>query len=155
MLEDGRRMNKVSRDLLENNYTLVNVFRAKALPIALTSLETKLLVEEGIAVIVSKATALLKTPTELDLHQYKDGLNDRLTEQAETLKHQKLKDTEINLDKIMSGKRKKLLQKGIPETGEIRFDCSCIKRNEVDIDLFPIIFRNRLKSPTNSQRNRR
>ncbi|XP_037880612.1 tRNA-splicing endonuclease subunit Sen34 isoform X2 [Glossina fuscipes] len=88
----------------------------QTLPIALTSLETQLLVEEGIAVIVSKATALLKTPTELDLRQYKDGLNDRLTEQAETLKHQKLKDTEINLDKIMNGKRKKLLQKGIPET---------------------------------------
>uniref|UniRef100_A0A1A9WD65 tRNA-splicing endonuclease subunit Sen34 n=1 Tax=Glossina brevipalpis TaxID=37001 RepID=A0A1A9WD65_9MUSC len=87
----------------------------QTLPVELTLLETQLLVEEGIAVLVSKATALLKTLTAVDLQQYNDALNKRLTEQAETLKIEKLKHSEMNLDKIINGKRRKLLQKGIPE----------------------------------------
>lgn len=92
------------------------------MPVELTILETRLLLEQGIAVLVSKQEDLLKCLTEPELAEQQKQFDLRLTQQSEALKDEKLKETQRNLDKIMAGKRKKLLKQGIPAEGKIFYE---------------------------------
>ncbi|XP_030386376.1 tRNA-splicing endonuclease subunit Sen34 [Scaptodrosophila lebanonensis] len=85
------------------------------LPVELTKYETQLLIEKGIALIVCKSQALTTPPTPHQLEAYKAAFEARLTSQAETLKAEKLRETERHLDKIVAGKRNKLLKQGNAE----------------------------------------
>ena len=86
------------------------------MPVELSPLETRLLVEEGIATLVSKSH-LLKTLNDEELKKYQESFEQRINQQAESLKDEKLKECEKNIDKIMAGKRKKLLKQGVKEIG--------------------------------------
>ncbi|XP_061398332.1 tRNA-splicing endonuclease subunit Sen34-like [Musca vetustissima] len=85
------------------------------MPVELTPWETRLLVEENLAILVSKKTSLLKEETEEERQKYQEELEQRLSQQEEALKDEKLKQSQGNIDKIMAGKRKKLLKQGVPE----------------------------------------
>ncbi|XP_073838712.1 tRNA-splicing endonuclease subunit Sen34-like [Musca autumnalis] len=92
-----------------------------AMPVELTSWETRLLVEKGLAVLVSKRSSLLRTETEEERKQCQEELEKRLSQQEEALKDEKLKQSEGNIDKIIAGKRKKLLKQGVAEE-DIKLD---------------------------------
>ncbi|EDV97318.1 GH16791 [Drosophila grimshawi] len=83
-----------------------------ALPLALTNYETQLLIDEGIAVLVSKVVDLSKQPDSAKLMAYKEEFDRRLLAQADALKAEKLRETKRHVDKILNGKRNKLLQQG-------------------------------------------
>ena len=87
------------------------------MPVELSPLETRLLVEEGIATLVSKSQQLLKPLNDEEVKKYQENFEQRINQQAESLKDEKLKESEKNIDKIMAGKRKKLLKQGINEQG--------------------------------------
>ncbi|XP_065361271.1 tRNA-splicing endonuclease subunit Sen34 [Calliphora vicina] len=85
------------------------------MPVELTPLETRLLLQQNIAVLVSKKQELLREFTDVELALYKEKFDLKVNEQAENLKDEKLKESERNIEKIMAGKRKKLLKQGIQE----------------------------------------
>lgn len=88
------------------------------MPVQLTTLETRLLLEQGLAVLVSKQEALLKSPNDSELKNYQEQFDLRINQQAESLKDEKVKESERNIDKIMLGKRRKLLKQGVKEEGK-------------------------------------
>ncbi|KAH8307169.1 hypothetical protein KR044_006361 [Drosophila immigrans] len=83
-----------------------------ALPVELTKCETQLLIEEGIADLVSKSEALTAPPTDEMLHAFKTQFEAVLMAQADALKAEKLRETERHVGKILQGKRNKLLKQG-------------------------------------------
>ncbi|XP_017862558.1 PREDICTED: tRNA-splicing endonuclease subunit Sen34 [Drosophila arizonae] len=83
-----------------------------ALPVELTKCETQLLIDEGLAILVSKAASLMKSPTPEILQEYQEDFAARLKAQADSLKAEKLRETERHVEKILSGKRNKLLKQG-------------------------------------------
>ncbi|XP_055855690.1 tRNA-splicing endonuclease subunit Sen34 isoform X2 [Episyrphus balteatus] len=85
------------------------------LPVELTKYETQLLIEKGIAELVSKTESLLRPPTEEDVEMYKKETESRLQSQEEHLKDGKVKESLHYIDKIIYGKRKKLLKSGVLE----------------------------------------
>ncbi|XP_005178952.1 tRNA-splicing endonuclease subunit Sen34 [Musca domestica] len=91
------------------------------MPVELTPWETRLLVEQGLAVLVSKKTSLLREENELERKQYQEQLEQRISQQEEALKEEKLKQSEGNIEKILAGKRKKLMKQGIAEK-DIKLD---------------------------------
>ncbi|XP_058986354.1 tRNA-splicing endonuclease subunit Sen34-like [Musca domestica] len=91
------------------------------MPVELTPWETCLLVEQGLAVLVSKKTSLLREENEQERKHYQEQLEQRISQQEEALKDEKLKQSEGNIEKILAGKRKKLLKQGVPEK-DIKLD---------------------------------
>lgn len=67
--------------------------------------------------MVSKEESLLRVPNADELAEYHKLLETGFAAQAETLKTEKLRETERNMSKILEGKRKRLLNEGVPETG--------------------------------------
>lgn len=104
------------------------MFFLLAMPVELSPLETRLLVEEGIAVLVSKAQHLLKPLNDQELESYQENFELRINQQAESLKDEKLKESEKNLDKIMAGKRKKLLKQGVKGEGKSQLKKTCFPK---------------------------
>lgn len=88
-----------------------------ALPVELTKCETQLLLDEGIATLVSKAAALTASPDPEMLQTYKSNFEAGLLAQADALKAEKLRETERHVDKIIKGKRNKLLKLGKTNEG--------------------------------------
>lgn len=91
-----------------------------ALPLELTKYETQLLVDEGLAVLVSKAEALTKPPTQDMLQAYQRDFESRLMAQRDALKTEKLRETRRHVDRIIIGKRNKLIKQGKPDEGECK-----------------------------------
>ncbi|KAM8708777.1 hypothetical protein ACLKA7_015704 [Drosophila subpalustris] len=81
-----------------------------ALPVELTKWETQWLIESGVVVLVSKAAALTTPPSAKMLQVYKTEFEAGLLAQADALKAEKLRETERHVDKILVGKRNKLLK---------------------------------------------
>lgn len=52
------------------------------------------------------------------LQEYQEDFAARLKAQADALKAEKLRETERHMDKILSGKRNKLLKQGKSDEGE-------------------------------------
>ncbi|XP_060656618.1 LOW QUALITY PROTEIN: tRNA-splicing endonuclease subunit Sen34 [Drosophila nasuta] len=86
-----------------------------ALPVELSKCETQLLIEEGIADLVSKTAALTAPPTDEMVQAYKAQFEASLMAQADALKAEKLRETERHVEKILQGKRNKLLKQGKPK----------------------------------------
>jgi len=86
--------------------------------VELTKWETQLLIEARIAVLVSKSTALKAPPTPEMLQVYKTEFEASLLAQADALKAEKLRETERHVDKILIGKRNKLLKQSKTEEGK-------------------------------------
>ncbi|XP_036326553.1 tRNA-splicing endonuclease subunit Sen34-like isoform X2 [Rhagoletis pomonella] len=105
------------------------------LPLELTPHETRFLVERGIAQLVSKQESLLRVPEASELVQYHEQLEAGFTAQAETLKAQKLRETERNISNILAGKRKKLLREGVAEA-DIKLDAAQILQEIADNFVF-------------------
>uniref|UniRef100_A0A0K8W0B3 tRNA-splicing endonuclease subunit Sen34 n=1 Tax=Bactrocera latifrons TaxID=174628 RepID=A0A0K8W0B3_BACLA len=105
------------------------------LPLELTPYETRFLVERAIAQLVSKHESLLRVPVAKELTEYQESLDAGFAAQAETLKTEKLHETERNMSKILEGKRKKLLKEGVPEA-EIVLDASKILQETADNFVF-------------------
>ncbi|XP_023171415.2 tRNA-splicing endonuclease subunit Sen34 [Drosophila hydei] len=83
-----------------------------ALPLELTKCETQLLIDEGLAILVSKTASLTKSPSLDILQNNQQELTSRLEAQADVLKAEKMRETERHVDKILSGKRNKLVKQG-------------------------------------------
>ncbi|KAH8364559.1 hypothetical protein KR084_008069 [Drosophila pseudotakahashii] len=88
------------------------------LPVELTKYETQLVLDENIAMLVDKSQDLRAKPTAEKLEEYKTDFESRLLGQEEALKTEKLRETERYMDKILTGKRKKLLKQGKPDMAE-------------------------------------
>ncbi|XP_033161356.1 probable tRNA-splicing endonuclease subunit tsp-4 [Drosophila mauritiana] len=82
------------------------------LPVELSKFETQLLLDENIATLVDKSKDLKAKPTAEKLEECKADFESRLLGQEEALKTEKLRETERYMDKILTGKRKKLLKQG-------------------------------------------
>lgn len=67
--------------------------------------------------MVSKKLSLLREPTVDELKEYQLAEEKRVKEQIEAHRKLKMQNAERNLDAILVSKRKKLLEKGIPEEG--------------------------------------
>lgn len=87
------------------------------LPVALSSLETRLLLEQGIARLISKKLSLLREPTANELLEYQLKEEEDAKAHIEAYRQMKVENAEHNLDAILASKRKKLLEKGVPEEG--------------------------------------
>ncbi|XP_055904650.1 tRNA-splicing endonuclease subunit Sen34 [Eupeodes corollae] len=85
------------------------------LPVELTKYETQLLIEKGVAILVSKAKSLLREPSNEEIEAYKNETEERLQSQEVHLKEGKVKESLHYIDNIIYGKRKKLLKSGILE----------------------------------------
>ncbi|BFF96542.1 tRNA-splicing endonuclease subunit Sen34 [Drosophila madeirensis] len=83
------------------------------LPVELTKFETQLILDEGLALLVNKSKSLGASPTPKELEEYRSELDKRLEGQANALKSEKLRETERYMDKILLGKRNKLLKQGL------------------------------------------
>ncbi|SPP76054.1 tRNA-splicing endonuclease subunit Sen34 [Drosophila guanche] len=83
------------------------------LPVELTKFETQLILDEGLALLVNKSKALGASPMPKELEEYRSELDKRLEGQADALKSEKLRETERYMDKILLGKRNKLLKQGL------------------------------------------
>ncbi|XP_017040306.1 uncharacterized protein LOC108087454 isoform X2 [Drosophila ficusphila] len=90
----------------------LTIFNLTALPVELTKFETQLILDENIAKLVDKSQALKNPPTEDELENYKTDFESRLEGQKEALKTEKLRETERYMEKILMGKRKKLIKQG-------------------------------------------
>jgi len=102
------------------------MFFHTALPVELTKFETQLVLDENIAKLVDKSQDLKAKPTAEKLEEYKADFESRLLGQEEALKTEKLRETERYMDKILTGKRKKLLKQGKQEMGKYyRFKILC------------------------------
>ncbi|XP_016994459.2 tRNA-splicing endonuclease subunit Sen34 [Drosophila takahashii] len=88
------------------------------LPVELTKYETQLVLDENIAMLVDKSQDLRAKPTAEKLEEFKADFESRLLGQKETLKDEKLRETERYMEKILTGKRKKLLKQGKHEMAE-------------------------------------
>uniref|UniRef100_A0A1I8P9W0 tRNA-splicing endonuclease subunit Sen34 n=2 Tax=Stomoxys calcitrans TaxID=35570 RepID=A0A1I8P9W0_STOCA len=86
-----------------------------AMPVELTIWETRLLLEKNLAILVSKKDNLLGEENEQELMKRQERFEQRINNQEESLKDEKLKESERNIDKIVAGKRKKLLKQGVKE----------------------------------------
>ncbi|KAH8264782.1 hypothetical protein KR038_000767 [Drosophila bunnanda] len=82
------------------------------LPVELTKFETQLLLDEHIAQLVDKSQALKGPPTPEKQQEYQTDFESRLVDQEASLKKEKLRETERYMDKILTGKRNKLLKQG-------------------------------------------
>ncbi|XP_020798212.1 tRNA-splicing endonuclease subunit Sen34 [Drosophila serrata] len=82
------------------------------LPVELTKFETQLLLDEHIAQLVDKSQALKAPPTPEKLQEFQADFESRLESQEASLKKEKLRETERYMDKILTGKRNKLLKQG-------------------------------------------
>ncbi|XP_014086299.2 tRNA-splicing endonuclease subunit Sen34 isoform X1 [Bactrocera oleae] len=105
------------------------------LPLELTPYETRFLVERDIAQLVSKQESLLRVPVANELAEYHGLLEAGFASQAETLKTEKLRETERNISKILEGKRRKLLKEGVLEA-DIVIDASKILQETADNFVF-------------------
>ncbi|XP_023300532.2 tRNA-splicing endonuclease subunit Sen34 [Lucilia cuprina] len=85
------------------------------MPVELSPLETRLLLEQGIAELVSKKESLLRQLSNEELLEHAKEFDLRINQQKDTLNEEKLKESERNMEKIMAGKRKKLLKQGVQE----------------------------------------
>ncbi|XP_022211316.1 tRNA-splicing endonuclease subunit Sen34 [Drosophila obscura] len=83
------------------------------LPVELTKFETQLILDEGLALLVNKSKAFSASPTPKELTEYRSDLDERLEGQADALKAEKLRETERYMEKILLGKRNKLLKQGL------------------------------------------
>lgn len=89
------------------------------MPVELTPWETRLLLEKDLAILVSKKSNLLpRKESATEIADYQQKLEQRLSQQEDALKDEKLKESERNIDKIVAGKRKKLLKQGAKEEGK-------------------------------------
>lgn len=95
---------------------LPQIIRA-ALPVELTKCETQLLLDQGVATLVSKSAALTASPDPEMLQTYRLNFEAGLLQQADALKAEKLRETERHVDKILKGKRNKLLKLGKSNEG--------------------------------------
>ncbi|KAH8404541.1 hypothetical protein KR222_011853 [Zaprionus bogoriensis] len=110
--EAGKRLPNLFPSL-EYYLAKENVFYTYiALPVELTKCETQLLIEQGVALLVSKAAGLTAHPSPSHAQAYKRNFEAALLAQADALKAEKLRETERHVDKILSGKRNKLLKLG-------------------------------------------
>ncbi|CAD7005419.1 unnamed protein product [Ceratitis capitata] len=91
--------------------------------------------ERGIAQLVSKRDSLLRVPDEKELAEYHKNLEVSFSAQSETLKAEKLRETERNMSKILAGKRKKLLREGVSDAA-IELDASKILQETADNFVF-------------------
>ncbi|XP_053956708.1 tRNA-splicing endonuclease subunit Sen34 [Anastrepha ludens] len=105
------------------------------LPVELTPHETRFLVERGIAQLVSKQQTLLCVPEASELVQYHERLEAGFAAQSKSLKAEKLREAERNMDKILSGKRKKLLKEGI-SGADIKLDAAQVLQEIADNFVF-------------------
>ncbi|XP_016974271.1 uncharacterized protein LOC108041023 isoform X2 [Drosophila rhopaloa] len=85
------------------------------LPVELSKFETQLALDENIAKLVDKSQALTTPPTVEKLKEYKTDFESQLVCQKEALKTEKLRETERYIERILMGKRKKLLKQGKDE----------------------------------------
>ena len=76
--------------------------------------------EEGIALLVSKAQSLLAVPTAEQRQKSEEKFEQRLQIQKEAFRAQKRKESQQNISKILQGKRQKLLKQGLEEKGTKR-----------------------------------
>lgn len=97
---------------------IFTIFYFLALPVELSKFETQLLLDENIAKLVDKSKDLKAKPTAEKLEECKADFESRLLGQEEALKTEKLRETERYMDKILTGKRKKLLKQGKNELGK-------------------------------------
>lgn len=109
--EAGRNSNLV---IEIHSYDIYNI---SALPLELTKCETQLLIDEGLAILVSKTASLTKSPSLDILQNNQQELTSRLEAQADVLKAEKIRETERHVDKILSGKRNKLVKQGKADEG--------------------------------------
>ncbi|KAH8334736.1 hypothetical protein KR074_004211 [Drosophila pseudoananassae] len=82
------------------------------LPVELTKFETQLVLDEHIAKLVDKSEALKAAPSADEVLEWKEQFESRIAGQSETLKAEKLRETERYMDKILAGKRNKLVKQG-------------------------------------------
>ncbi|KAH8234824.1 hypothetical protein KR032_003744 [Drosophila birchii] len=82
------------------------------LPVELTKFETQLVLDEHIAQLVDKSHSLKAPPTPEQMQEYQADFESRLVAQEASLKKEKLRENERYMDKILTGKRNKLLKLG-------------------------------------------
>lgn len=78
------------------------------------------MLEEHIAKLVDKSEALKSVPSADELLEWKAQFESRISGQSETLKAEKLRETERYMDKILAGKRKKLVKQGQLDKGWLK-----------------------------------
>uniref|UniRef100_A0A1B0DJ44 tRNA-splicing endonuclease subunit Sen34 n=1 Tax=Phlebotomus papatasi TaxID=29031 RepID=A0A1B0DJ44_PHLPP len=100
------------------------------LPAIFSPIEVRFLVEKGFAVI-RNTSDLKQPPTEEISQQYSKFLDNQLQEQREILRKRKISELQDNLEKIVQGKRKKLLKSGLREE-DINLDSGKILQEEID-----------------------
>lgn len=66
----------------------------------------------GMAIVVNKVNRVRRYPTPDDEQNYKQFREEQISSQAELLKRNKVQQSEQMIDKIMSGKMKKLIKAG-------------------------------------------
>lgn len=87
------------------------------LPCRLTSFETQLLLEEGIAVLADKSNVVKKPVPKEVIEQDEKNLNENLDSQLELCKEDKVREQMHYMAKIVEGKRNKMRKMGVPEKG--------------------------------------
>jgi tRNA-splicing endonuclease subunit Sen34 len=87
------------------------------LPALFTDFETKLLLENGLAVIEDK-TELVQSPSEEAKQQYQQHKENILEDLQKPYIESRLELTKFNMDKIINGKIKKLIKSGVPQSGK-------------------------------------
>lgn len=75
------------------------------------------MMDKGFVAVFNK-TGLKETPTEENRKIYKNILATQKAEQQEPYIKKRLAIIKRNVDKIVAGKRKKLMKSGVPETGK-------------------------------------
>lgn len=110
--------NCVNNRVLDGNFCCFkkhsNNVRILGLPCRLTSYETQLLLEEGIAVLVDKSSIVQNPVPQED----EKMLNENLDQQLELCKEDRIKEQMHYMSKIVEGKRNKMRKMGVPEEGE-------------------------------------
>ncbi|XP_017068223.1 tRNA-splicing endonuclease subunit Sen34 [Drosophila eugracilis] len=98
------------------------------LPVELSIFETQLLLEENIAKLVDKSQDLKAKLTAEKQKEHKADFETRLLGQEEALKSEKLRETKRYMDKILAGKRNKLLKQGKKEIAEALTEDDVLKK---------------------------
>ncbi|KAH9637178.1 hypothetical protein HF086_016200 [Spodoptera exigua] len=98
------------------------------LPMALTSEETALLVENGICQLFEVPNLIMK-PSEEEKQMIKELEQKVLLEQTEALKKRKIEQLSQKIDIIIAGKRQKLLSKGITD---VQLDKQALLQEEIN-----------------------
>ncbi|XP_055384055.1 tRNA-splicing endonuclease subunit Sen34 [Condylostylus longicornis] len=109
-----RKDYRITGSFIGTNHVKGYVRKSQKLPVEFNEYEMQLLLDENIAILVSKKEAFERGADKKTEEEILTKLEERILAQGYALNEKKIQETIKNINRVMEGKRKKLIQSGVP-----------------------------------------